>query len=274
MDVLFLAGAESPVAAAGGLARVAAGGARRARRVGRGAQAPRLGRPRPGGWRRDQGALGAGRGTGRRTRRRGRRRSPCSPCAPRGRRRLSAARDSSPSPPPWTARAGRERRQPPLLARAAAAVLARARPGGNGDPGSLGVCAPALPPDHPAFAALARVLTPTSPLPGRGWYPCAEQAIAALYALHPDPEGVAADIVRVLRRRRVPRQRGENEGKGDTAPASGIVAAHLARFYSSSERSVFDTSSTSRDWLARCAARVSATARLPRTPKPPPPRAG
>ena len=117
----------------------------------------------------------------------------------------------------------------PALARAAAAVLARARPGGNaGTPESLGVCAPALPPDHPAFAALARVLTPTSPLPGRGWYPCAEQAIAALYALHPDPEGVAADIVRSFASAAFPAN-GGNEGEGD-AVASGIVAAHLARF--------------------------------------------
>ena len=123
----------------------------------------------------------------------------------------------------------------PALARAAAAVLARARPGGNaGTPESLGVCAPALPPDHPAFAALARVLSPSSPLPGRGWYPCAEQAIAALYALHPDPEGVAADVVRSFAVAAFPANGGAggaegNEGKGD-AVASRIDAAHLARF--------------------------------------------
>ena len=46
----------------------------------------------------------------------------------------------------------------PALARAAAAVLARARPGGNaGTSDSLGVCTPALPAAHPVFAALAKV---------------------------------------------------------------------------------------------------------------------
>ena len=121
----------------------------------------------------------------------------------------------------------------PALARAAAAVLARARPGGNaGTPESLGVCAPACPADHPAFAALARVLSPTSPLPGRGWYPCAEQAIAALYALHPDPEGVAADVVRSFAAAAFPvgAEGGENQPKGADACYSGIDAAHLARF--------------------------------------------
>jgi hypothetical protein len=52
-------------------------------------------------------------------------------------------------------------RPAPTLARAAAALLARARPGGNaGTASSDGVAAPALAPDHPAFAALARVLSP------------------------------------------------------------------------------------------------------------------
>ena len=113
----------------------------------------------------------------------------------------------------------------PALARAAAAVLARARPGGNaGTSDSLGVCTPALPAAHPVFAALAKVLTPTSCLPGRGWYPCAEQSIAALYALHPDPEGAAADIVRSFAAAAFPTP-AESEGG-----ASNVNAAFLSRF--------------------------------------------
>ena len=83
------------------------------------------------------------------------------------------------------------------LARAAAALLARARPGGNaGTKESAGVASPALAPDGAAFAALAKVLSPGSALSGRAWYPAAEQSIAALYALHPDPEGAASDVIR------------------------------------------------------------------------------
>ena len=83
------------------------------------------------------------------------------------------------------------------LARAAAALLARGRPGGNaGTKDSAGVSSPALAPDGPVFAALAKVLSPSSHLLGRSWYPAAEQCIAALYALHPDPEGAASDVIR------------------------------------------------------------------------------
>ena len=83
------------------------------------------------------------------------------------------------------------------LARAAAALLARARPGGNaGTKESAGVALPALAPDGVVFAALAKVLSPGSSLSGRAWYPAAEQSIAALYALHPDPEGAASDVIR------------------------------------------------------------------------------
>ena len=83
------------------------------------------------------------------------------------------------------------------LARAAAALLARARPGGNaGTKESAGVASPALAPDGVVFAALAKVLSPGSSLSGRAWYPAAEQSIAALYALHPDPEGAASDVIR------------------------------------------------------------------------------
>ena len=115
-----------------------------------------------------------------------------------------------------------KRRPAPALARAAAALLSRARPGGNaGTAASEGVAAPALPADHPAFAALARVLSPGSALPGRSWYPAAEQALAALYALHPDPEGAASDVVRSFAAVAFP--------EGDTT-SSGVGTAHLARF--------------------------------------------
>ena len=40
------------------------------------------------------------------------------------------------------------------------------------------------------------MLSPGSALSGRAWYPAAEQSIAALYALHPDPEGAASDVIR------------------------------------------------------------------------------
>ena len=73
--------------------------------------------------------------------------------------------------------------------------FSRARPGGNaGTSKSDGVAAPALEPDAPSFAALARCL-PASTLRPRV-VPAAEQSIAALYALHPDPEGAASDVVR------------------------------------------------------------------------------
>ena len=83
------------------------------------------------------------------------------------------------------------------LARAAAALLSRGRPGGNaGTKDSAGIATPALAPDGPVFAALAKVLSPGSSLTGRAWYPAAEQSIATLYALHPDPEGAASDVIR------------------------------------------------------------------------------
>lgn len=115
-----------------------------------------------------------------------------------------------------------KKRSAPTLARAAAALLARARPGGNaGTPSSAGVATPALAPDHPAFAALARVLSPNSSLPGRGWYPAAEQSIAALYALHPDPEGAASDVVRSFAAAAFPEM---------DATSSGVNAGYLSRF--------------------------------------------
>ena len=109
-----------------------------------------------------------------------------------------------------------------VLARAAAALLARARPGGNaGTSKSDGVAAPALEPDAPSFAALAKVLSPASTLPGRAWYPAAEQSIAALYALHPDPEGAASDVVRSFATAAFP---------AEDHASSNVRAATLARF--------------------------------------------
>ena len=134
------------------------------------------------------------------------------------------------------------------LARAAAALLARARPGGNaGTKESAGVAAPALAPDGAVFAALAKVLSPGSPLRGRAWYPAAEQSIAALYALHPDPEGAASDVIRSFaaaafnpkkRDADEPRRaEDEEEDKEEDAPkatpkaaASEVDAAQLSRF--------------------------------------------
>ena len=62
--------------------------------------------------------------------------------------------------------------------------------------GERRACAPALAPDGAALAAPRRCPSPGSALSGRAWYPAAEQSIAALYALHPDPEGAASDVIR------------------------------------------------------------------------------
>ena len=129
------------------------------------------------------------------------------------------------------------------LARAAAALLARARPGGNaGTKESAGVAAPALAPDGAVFAALAKVLSPGSPLRGRAWYPAAEQSIAALYALHPDPEGAASDVIRsfaaaAFHPKKKETDVAEAEDATEDAPnvtpkaaASEVDAAQLSRF--------------------------------------------
>ena len=129
------------------------------------------------------------------------------------------------------------------LARAAAALLARTRPGGNaGTKESAGVAAPALAPDGAVFAALAKVLSPGSPLRGRAWYPAAEQSIAALYALHPDPEGAASDVIRsfaaaAFHPKKKETDVAEAEDATEDAPnvtpkaaASEVDAAQLSRF--------------------------------------------
>ena len=129
------------------------------------------------------------------------------------------------------------------LARAAAALLARTRPGGNaGTKESAGVAAPALAPDGAVFAALAKVLSPGSPLSGRAWYPAAEQSIAALYALHPDPEGAASDVIRsfaaaAFHPKKKETDVAEAEDATEDAPnvtpkaaASEVDAAQLSRF--------------------------------------------
>ena len=112
-------------------------------------------------------------------------------------------------------------RPAPTLARAAACLLSRARPGGNaGTPTSAGVATPALALDSPAFVALSRVLSPDAVLPGRSWYPAAEQSLAALYALHPDPEGAAADILRSF---------ASAAFGGSTAAEGGLARVHAGR---------------------------------------------
>ena len=73
-----------------------------------------------------------------------------------------------------------------ILARSACAALAQCRPTEAG-PFSL---------DSEVFVGLARVLHPKSPLSGKAWFPCAEQALLAVYALHPDPESWCAKLIK------------------------------------------------------------------------------
>jgi len=73
-----------------------------------------------------------------------------------------------------------------ILARSACAALAQCRPAEAG-PFSL---------DSDVFIGLARVLHPKSPLSGKAWFPCAEQALLAVYALHPDPESWCAKLIK------------------------------------------------------------------------------
>lgn len=49
----------------------------------------------------------------------------------------------------------------------------------------------------PVFAALTW-LVKSSPLPDESWYSAAEQAVNAIYALHPTPEGVCAGLVKEM----------------------------------------------------------------------------
>ena len=104
------------------------------------------------------------------------------------------------------------------------------------------MAAPALAPDGAVFAALAKVLSPGSPLRGRAWYPAAEQSIAALYALHPDPEGAASDVIRsfaaaAFHPKKKETDVAEAEDATEDAPnvtpkaaASEVDAAQLSRF--------------------------------------------
>lgn len=73
-----------------------------------------------------------------------------------------------------------------ILARSACAALAQCRPADAG-PFCL---------DSNVFVGLARVLHPKSPLSGKAWFPCAEQALLAVYALHPDPESWCAKLIK------------------------------------------------------------------------------
>lgn len=52
--------------------------------------------------------------------------------------------------------------------------------------------------NHPVFSELAKVLHPSAPLNGRAWFPSAEQAISALYSLHPDPEHAASEVIKAF----------------------------------------------------------------------------
>ena len=76
----------------------------------------------------------------------------------------------------------------PILCRAACCALTVVR----GKEGST------LELSHPVFAELAKVLHPAAPLSGRAWFPSAEQAISALYSLHPDPEHAASEVIKAF----------------------------------------------------------------------------
>jgi len=73
-----------------------------------------------------------------------------------------------------------------ILARSACAALALCR---------AAEAAP-FPVDSDVFVGLARVLHPKSPLSGKAWFPCAEQALLAVYSLHPDPESWSAKLIK------------------------------------------------------------------------------
>lgn len=76
----------------------------------------------------------------------------------------------------------------PTLCRAACCALTVVR-AKDGEPLERG---------HPVFAELAKVLHPAAPLAGRAWFPSAEQAISALYSLHPDPEHTFSEIIKAF----------------------------------------------------------------------------
>jgi len=76
----------------------------------------------------------------------------------------------------------------PILCRAACFALTVVR-GKDGEPLEL---------NHPVFGALAKVLHPSAPLAGRAWFPSAEQAISALYSLHPDPEHASSEVIKAF----------------------------------------------------------------------------
>jgi len=76
----------------------------------------------------------------------------------------------------------------PILCRAACFALTVVR----GKDGA------ALERSHPVFVELAKVLHPVAPLSGRAWFPSAEQAISALYSLHPDPEQAASEVIKAF----------------------------------------------------------------------------
>ena len=76
----------------------------------------------------------------------------------------------------------------PTLCRAACCALTVVR-GKDGEPLEL---------SHPVFAELAKVLHPAAPLAGRAWFPSAEQAISALYSLHPDPEHASSEVIKAF----------------------------------------------------------------------------
>jgi condensin complex subunit 1 len=124
-------------------------------------------------------------------------------------------------------------RQYAPLARAACAALSKAAPScdavaGDGQPALV---AGRWQVDHAAFDALAAVLrAPVSrgALAGAAWFPVAEQALACVFARHPDPEAFAGAVLAHMAA-----DAGLVAAPGDdqAAPSLGrINAASLARF--------------------------------------------
>ena len=124
-------------------------------------------------------------------------------------------------------------RQHAPLARAACAALSKAAPSceavaGDGQPVLV---AGRWQVDHAAFDALAAVLrAPVSrgALAGAAWFPVAEQALACVFARHPDPEAFAGAV---LAHMAADAGLVATPGDDQAAPSLGrINAASLARF--------------------------------------------
>ena len=128
-------------------------------------------------------------------------------------------------------------RQYAPLARAACAALARAAPattdGDSDTVSSSPLTRGRWPSDHAALEALAAVLrAPVNrgALSGAAWFPVAEQAVACIYARHPDPEAFCAAVLAHMAAD-AGLITAAAEGEAAASPTlSRINAASLARF--------------------------------------------